>query len=733
MNLAVNFFLLLIFLTILSCGQKSPEKESTPSSEQSGTTEKMVERIREIHKDVDPVNVSYLSSERARKYDQMAASSRDLNEQFRLRLMYAYESINAGDNDRAVLVLEQMLNQFRERGVSPEVSHPVKRLAALAYMRLGEVENCILRNSDESCIFPIMEGGEYTVRRGVEAAIRIYNEMLELKPDDAETIWMLNFAYMTLGQYPEEVPDRFLLPEKAFASAYDVPRFPNVATELGVNTLGLSGGVCLEDFNRDGKLDIFASSWDLREPVRLFFQKGDGSFEDVTQQSGLAEMPGGLNMIQADYNNDSWVDILILRGAWLGTSGGFPNSLLRNNGDGTFTDVTEEAGLLSYHPTQAAVWDDFNQDGWLDLFIANESVGASLNPCEFYISNGDGTFSNKINQARISNLRGFYKGVTSGDINNDGRPDLYISNFRGNNQLLLNEKEIDGIPLFKNITEEAGVGEPFNSFPTWMWDYNHDGLLDIFVAAYELQQQSEVARFATLNARGDWLGGQPHIYKNLGDNRFQEMSRKMGLEEAVFAMGANFGDIDNDGYPDVYLGTGDPSFTSIVPNKMYRNAKGEEFQDVTTASGLGHIQKGHAVAFGDLDNDGDQDIFCVLGGAYEGDPFADALFQNPFGNEKSWLTLRLRGKTANRDAIGARIQLTTKNKNGSESSYYAVVSTGGSFGASSLQQELGLGDAIRVKQLKITWPNQKQTVDVYEDIAVNQVLEIEEGNSELVN
>src|SRR5690606_18429833 len=135
----------------------------------------------------------------------------------------------------------------------------------------------------------------------------------------------------------------------------------------------------------------------------------------------------------------------------------------------------------------------------------------------------------------------------------------------------------------------------------------------------------------------------PKIYHNNGDGTFSEVSKKMGLSEPMLAMGSNFGDLDNDGFPDFYIGTGAPSFTSIVPNKMYRNNQGKSFQDVTTSGRFGHIQKGHAVSFGDFDNDGDQDIFHVLGGAFEGDVYGDAFFENPVGNKKNWVTLILEG------------------------------------------------------------------------------------------
>ena len=153
--------------------------------------------------------------------------------------------------------------------------------------------------------------------------------------------------------------------------------------------------------------------------------------------------------------------------------------------------------------------------------------------------------------------------------------------------------------------------------------------------------------------------------------------------------------------------------------------------DVTTSGGFGHIQKGHAVGFGDFDNDGDQDVFCVLGGAYEGDTFGDALFLNPYGNQKNFITLKLEGTVANRSAIGARIKIVAQKPNGEELVLYKMVSGGSSFGGNSLQQEIGLDDAVSVKLIEITWPNLKQTKSVFTNVKINHFYLAKEGAKEL--
>jgi hypothetical protein len=195
-------------------------------------------------------------------------------------------------------------------------------------------------------------------------------------------------------------------------------------------------------------------------------------------------------------------------------------------------------------------------------------------------------------------------------------------------------------------------------------------------------------------------------------------------------MGANFGDVDNDGYLDFYLGTGYPDYEAVMPNVLYRNRGGRGFVDVTLAGGFGHLQKGHAIAFADFDHDGDQDVFAQMGGAFPGDRFADALFENPgFGNH--WIALRLIGSESNRAAIGARLHLQV-TENGVRRSIYKHVNSGGSFGSNPLRQTIGLGRASSIDRLEVYWPTSDLT-QVFRDVEFNRFIEIVEGSDELVH
>src|SRR5262249_47606372 len=219
-----------------------------------------------------------------------------------------------------------------------------------------------------SCIIPIAPAAVHTNPLGSRLAIKHFTEYLRQFPDDLEVRWLLNVAHMTLGEHPHQVEAPFLIPlDRFFHSEFDIGRFRDIGPLVGVNRLNQAGGAIMEDFDNDGRLDIVTTTWDPTGPMAFYRNKGDGTFEDRTEAAGLAKQLGGLNCVQTDYNNDGHVDIFIPRGAWQK----YPMrpSLLRNNGDGTFTDVTREAGLLEAVNSSAAVWADYDNDGFLDLFL----------------------------------------------------------------------------------------------------------------------------------------------------------------------------------------------------------------------------------------------------------------------------------------------------------------------------------------------------------------------------
>lgn len=533
---------------------------------------------------------------------------------------------------------------------------------------------------------------------------------------------------MTVGEYPKGVPEKWLIPGLD-AVKEKVNPFISMAPDLKIASDNCSGGSLVEDFNNDGLLDIITSSWHLTDPMCFYLNKGDGSFEDRSKSSGLYDFTGGLNMTTTDYNNDGYVDIFVLRGGWLanGDAGKQPNSLLRNNGDGTFTDVTTDAGLLSFKPTQTATWNDFNLDGWLDVFIAYEtSQSANPYPCELFINNKNGTFTDMAPAWSID-FSAFFKGVTSSDYNNDGWPDLFFSTMNGDKLLLKNNGMQNGILVFENMTEQAGFGgEIYPSFPTWFFDYNNDGWFDIFVCNFEQDRAlSYYAAKEALKPSKD-INGKPRLYRNNGNGTFTNVSEALQLNQPVFAMGSNFGDIDNDGWLDMYLGSGNPFYQSLVPNRLYRNIQGKRFADITAASRTGNLQKGHAVSFGDLDNDRDQDIHIEMGGAFLGDNYPTLFFLNPGQpDNNNSIYLKLKGTASNRSAIGTRAGVSF-TENGKSRIVYRDVTSGGSFGCNPLRLEIGIGKATKVDQVIVYWPASRKT-QTFTNLDVNTLYLIEEN------
>jgi hypothetical protein len=665
------------------------------------STRAMAALLRERATQVDPAGLPILVNDRRaelirRNLDGPLTPAESVSRRFD----YAIELLNAGSVDDALATIADL--DRRAQALNPEgyrrAASRLLILKALAHLRQAEQQNCNDRHSRQSCLLPIRGSGVHTRREGSEAAIRVLSDVLASEPDNLRARWLMNVAHMTLGQYPAGVPAAALIPPSAFAPGHPLPRHPNVALEVGLGVHGLSGGVVMEDFDRDGRLDLLLSAIGFEDPLKLFRLKDDGRYENVAEAAGLAPLTGGLNLAQADFDGDGWTDFLVMRGGWMGREARFPLSLVRNNGDGTFADVTEKAGLMRAGPTQTAVFLDYDGDGRLDLYVGYESDPGNIQPCALYRNQGDGTFSDVAKEVGVDAL-GFVKGVVSADYDHDGRPDIFLSVAGGDNILFHNDgPQPDGRFRFTDVAARAGVQAPRDSFPATFFDYDNDGWPDLFVAAYGGMSEDVAADLLGLPTTAD----RSRFYRNRGDGTFADVTREVGLHRVMIGMGLNHGDLDNDGFLDLYVGTGNPDLTTLVPNLLFRNDGGRRFQDVTTAVDAGHLQKGHGVAFGDLDDDGDQDLFEEMGGAVLADRAWSALYLNP-GNANTFVGLELEGVRANRSAIGARVAVTVEGETGPRT-IHRTVGSGGSFGASPLRQEIGLGAARRIRSVEIVWP-----------------------------
>ncbi len=654
-------------------------------------------------------NVGYRLNETVEQYLKNSPNTPE-NMRIGLSLQSAILMNYEGQPAKAYQKLETLRTEIEPNDfLSAQWLHTIIYIQGVSAFRRGENDNCVMCRGESSCILPISAAAVHRNTKGSRTAIKHFTEYLTQFPNDLEVKWLLNLAHMTLGEYPQKVNPNYLVSlDRYTKSEFDIGKFRDVGHVVGVNRFNQAGGVIMEDFDKDGLLDFVITTFDPTEHMCFFRNKGDGTFEDRTEAAGLKDQLGGLFCVQTDIDNDGNMDIFIPRGAWLSTP--MRPSLLRNRGDGTFSDVTEQAGLLDPVNSNSATWADYDNDGFLDVFICCEQQTNRL-----YHNKGNGTFEEVSSPAGLSVYgQNFCKGANWIDYDNDRYPDLFMNYLNGYSHLFHNNR--DG--TFTEATIPMGVDGPKTGFSCWAWDYDNDGWLDIFATCYD----------RTLGDVVKGLIGEKHsrnsnrLFRNREGRGFEDVTKKAGLDMVLAAMGSNFADFDNDGFLDMYLGTGEPSLATLVPNRMFKNVGGERFAEITGSSGTGHLQKGHGVACGDWDRDGDNDIYIEMGGAINGDKYHNVLFQNP-GQGNHSLTVKLIGKKSNRLAIGARIKAVVAAKD--SPTIHRHISTGSSFGANALEQSLGLGKANRVETLEVYWPT-SDTKQVFHNIDGDQIIEITE-------
>jgi tetratricopeptide (TPR) repeat protein len=585
----------------------------------------------------------------------------------------------------------------------------LQAVLGVAYLHKSEMENGVYRDPRNRCIFPPSLGSKYDNVADSERAVDYLSKYLEQKPDDVQTKWLLNVAYMTMGKYPAGVPEKYLIPLRVFESKEDIGHFVDVSAVSGLNLVSTANGVIVDDFDNDGLLDVIVSSYDVCEPLRYFHNNGDGTFTDRAVQAGLEEQLGGLNIVQADYNNDGCMDFLVLRGAWE-----FPvrRSLLRNNCDRTFTDVTKEAGLAEPATrSQAAVWADIDNDGFIDLFIGNEA-----GPSQLFRNKGDGTFQDISRSSGVDKVA-FSKGVVAADYDLDGFVDFFVSNLYGSNFLYHNNHN----RTFMDSAQKAGVRLPNSqSFASWFFDYDNDGWPDLLVNSFFFSPDESLRSYLELPHSAETI----KLFKNMKNGTFKDVTAEADLNRVYAPMGANFGDVDNDGFLDIFLGTGGPEYGFLLPKVLLRNHQGKSFVDISSSAGIGDLHKGHGTSFADLENSGHEDLLASMGGATPGDAHAFRVFETP-ANDNDWINIKLVGVKTNRAAIGARIKILVENNGGEARSIVRTVGSGGSFGASPLAQHIGLGKSSRILNLEVSWPGSK-TSQNFSKVGANRFIQITE-------
>ncbi len=533
-------------------------------------------------------------------------------------------------------------------------------------------------------------------------------------------------------------------------------RLVNVARESGINhpttfgderrnryLLETTGcGIAFIDYDGDGWQDIFQVNGTRLDGApkgqspsnRLYRNRGDGTFEDVTHKAGVSRTGWGQSVCAGDYDNDGDEDLFV---SYFGE-----NTLYRNNGDGTFTDVAKQAGVLNNRTRwgSGSAFLDYDRDGKLDLFVASyidlDLKTAPLpetGPCLYkgvlvacgppglpggvnmlFRNNGDGTFSDVSDKSGVAKSQGTYGlGVLVADFNNDSWPDVYVANDSAPAALYRNNK--DG--TFTDIGVESGCafsvdGKPQAGMGVSAGDYDRDGWLDIFKT----------------NFSGDTSTLYRNVTGSVGETAFEDMTFQagIGLNTKWLGWGCGFVDFDNNSWLDIFLVNGHvyPEVEKLTTEAgyaqkkvLYRNMGGGTFLDVSEQVGGAVVQPSAArgSAFADFDNDGDVDVVI--------NPVNDMpeLLRVDGQGINNWVKVKTVGTQSNRTGVGARIICTTD-----DATQIDEVRSGGSYcSQNDLRVHFGVGSARQIKSLEIRWPSGK--VDKLSDAPVNRLVVVKEG------
>jgi hypothetical protein len=598
---------------------------------------------------------------------------------------------------------------------------------AISYLRAADVDNCLahlLRPHDEGdapggpgqyCALPITRFHER--RASAEHAAGLFEHLLDQYGPDRLHQWLLNVSWMVLGGFPDRVPPRYRItgsfvdafygggvPE--MSARYSDLKFVERAAEFHLDRYSTGRGIAVEDFDHDGYLDIVTGG--NFDSVVFYHNDGGRDFSDRTAEVGLEHITQPFSIVAADYDNDGWVDLFISRP--------FGRYSLYRNDHGVFHDVTSETGLLDglaadeVTATWVPAFADVDNDGRLDLFLSQWGMkvpftrGLMARPrsdSRLFMNEG-GRFVDRTREFGLAPLvrDQFFLGTAFGDYDGDGFDDLFLSSPLLNTSVLLHNvggRRFERVPY--DDRHEGGFAAAF-------LDLNQDGRLDIFQAGFG------DARTSTAQAvfgEGTWTHAAGHttVHMQRDAGRFEDRSRMFSMPMGT--MGSTFGDVNNDGCYDFYLGTGGPEGWFVLPNLMYMGRPegsgcSEALDNVSMLFGLGTLQKGHAAVFFDFDNDGDEDLYSSLGGMWPGDAWPNQLFVNESTSRNTWVGVRLRGRQTNRMGVGAQLAVHTRTKDGQPAVRYAVMNNKTGFGSAPYLLHVGLRDADRIERIDVRWP-----------------------------
>ena len=566
-------------------------------------------------------------------------------------------------------------------------------------------------------------GADYYRMGQFSDAGRNFYEALQIRSNSTDQ-WLLHATLDRMKDPPPMPASVQFETEKPAIDPANPPllEFEDIAPKLGIHALHGNGTVAWGDIDGDGKLDVIVSgSGTFLKVYRcVSADRNEGArFADVTEQVGLGHVPSGYSLNLVDYDNDGWLDLFISMNGW---NGPMPDKLFHNE-HGRFVDVSKKSGLDDPGSGFVSVWGDLDNDGWLDVVIANGVLKEGSVP-QIYRNNRDGTFTNMTKAAGIREPASYGAiGVALGDYDKDGRLDILINGLDpAPNRLYHN----DGNWHFTEAAKKAGVYQgPHNGFVCFFVDYNNDGWPDILttsLAPWDATVDGLRKGYAPASAAKVHKDSN-RLYRNNRDGTFTDVTFDAKLFYPMGTMGAGVADVDNDGFVDFYFGTGDPQISRLEPNRFFRNNGNGTFSDLTGYVNFARPgNKGHGVAFVDLYETGALDIFAQLGGHYPGDYAYDAFYHNLKANRNRWLEVDLRGVKSNRFAVGT--QLTVKA--GGLTVYREVKGSEGFGSTSPYRQHFGLGQKEKIDSLEIRWPSGVR--QEFRDLAVNQIVAVTEGS-----
>ncbi len=554
----------------------------------------------------------------------------------------------------------------------------------------------------------------YRLGRFDEAARQFYLA-LEMENNWLDR-WLLHVAMEGMTGDKPPIPDQARFPVAPLPAGQPRLVFEDIAPRLGIDRFDGNGTCSWGDVDNDGDQDLVLAGSGTFLAV---YRNEGGRFREVTEEVGLAQVPSGYSLNLVDYDNDGWMDLYLTLNGW---SGPMENRLYRN-ARGRFVDVTKASGAGDAGSGFVSVWGDLDNDGLLDFAVANGVLRDGSTP-QVYRNKGDGTFANVTREAGIVEPAEWGAiGVALGDYDRDGDLDLLINGLdSAPNRLYRN----DGKWRFTEVARKAGIAQPpHNGFVCFFTDYDNDGWPDILttsLAPWEAVVEGLRAGFAPASARAIH-NDATRLFRNQGNGTFTDVTFAAKLYHPMGVMGAGVADVDNDGYVDFYFGTGDPQLSRLEPNRFFRNRGDGTFADLSGAGGFARPgNKGHGVSFIDLDGDGGLEIYAQLGGHYPGDHARNAFYRVRGGPKHHWIAFDLEGVRSNRFAIGAAVTVKAGGM-----TIHREVKGGEGFGATNpYRVHMGLGAMERVDSIKVIWPGgAKQAVAV---TGLDRIYRVKEGH-----